>query len=179
MAEKRGTTSFLGDFGIIEGLHEADNLPQCVLEENPSLVTLRRVLSGNQKLVFLSTSFRINPEIVRRQERAEEILRASGVEYVKVDGANPEMKKRRDELFKTSGRRGVYPQFFVLDNDVYDGTEDINFIGEWDQIEAVNDASALPQETLAAHPAIQTWEAIIGPHVVEGVGSGSVARHAF
>ena len=175
LAEKLGTTSFLGDFGILDGLHDASSLPQSVLDANPSLVTLERVMAGNKKFVFLSTTYLINPDIARRQERAIEILASSGIEYETVDGSNPEMKTRRDELFKISGRRGVYPQFFVLDDDVYNGQEDVSFIGEWDDIEQVNDASGLPQAMLEAHPSIKTWDAIIGPRVVDGVGICTMA----
>eukprot|EP00977_Amphora_coffeiformis_P004935 scaffold1055_cov165-Amphora_coffeaeformis.AAC.9 len=176
LAEKKGTTSFLGDFGIIEGLHDADNLPSAVLEENPSLVTLKRVMGGShhRKLFFLTTSLHINKDVVRRQERAAQILQASGVPFETVDGSDPVTRERREALFKISGRRGVYPQFFVHDDDVFDKEETVNYIGDWEHIEAVNDASGLPENMLAAHPAIKTWNNIFGNRVVvEGVGSGS------
>ena len=126
MAEKKGTTSFLGDFGIVEGLHDADNLPPAVLEENPSLVTLKRVLGApfqHRKLVFLTTSLQINKNVVKRQERATQILQESGVAFEILDGSDPATKERREKLFKLSGRRGVYPQFFVYDDDMFDKEE--------------------------------------------------------
>lgn len=177
MAEKKGTTSFLGDFGIIEGLHEADCLPRSVLQENPSLVTLKKVMGGsNQRtLLVLSTSLQINRDVVQRQERAAKILEASGVRFEKLDGSDPLLKERREELFKISGRRGVYPQFFVYENDVFGKDEIVSFIGDWDRIEVLNDASGLPEDLLAAHPTIKTWENILGNRVVEEVGSGSAS----
>lgn len=162
----------------MERIHEADNLPSRVLEENPSLVTLKRVMEVDgpheRKLLFLSTSMRVNPEIVRRQERATEMIKQSGVPFEIIDGSNPQMKKQRDELFKISGRRGVYPQFYIYDTEFVDEDEEmVHFIGDWDHIEAINDASGLPQETLAAHPTIKTWQTILGNRFVEGVGSGA------
>jgi len=174
LAEKKGTTSFLGDFGIIEGLHDADNLPPAVLEENPSLVTLKRVMgaSRQRKIVFLTTSLHISKDVALRQERAARILQSSGVQFETVDGSDLGTKERREALFKISGRRGVYPQFFVYDDDVFDKEDNIHFLGDWDHIEALNDTSGLPEDMLAAHPTIKTWDNIFGNRVVEGVGSG-------
>ena len=63
---------------------------------------------------------------------------------------------RRNELFKLSGLRGVYPQFFVLE-----GEEELEFLGDWEKIEAINDASSLPQEILMNNPSIMTWDKVM------------------
>ena len=63
----------------------------------------------------------------------------------------------RNELFRLSGKRGVYPQFFVIH-----GEDKIEFIGDWEKIEALNDASGLPEEILDRNPEIMTWERILG-----------------
>jgi hypothetical protein len=49
----------------------------------------------------------------------------------------------------------MYPQFFLL------GEESVEFVGDFDTIEAMNDASALPCEILERHPEIMTWEKIL------------------
>jgi hypothetical protein len=64
---------------------------------------------------------------------------------------------RRNNLFKISGMRGVYPQFFLIHNE-----EKIEFLGDWEKIEAVNDASGLPDEVLERHPEILTWGKVMG-----------------
>ncbi len=61
----------------------------------------------------------------------------------------------RNKLFSISGRRGTYPQFFLL------GEESVEFVGDFETIEAMNDASALPCEILERHPEIMTWEKIL------------------
>lgn len=145
LALKRGSTSFLGDVGIISRLHDADSLPPTVLEKSPSLVTLSRCLEGNRKLVFLYTSLRISQAVVRRQEMAFRIIAAAGVDHELIDGADPALYARRDALFKKSGRRGVYPQFFVYDDDELeqDDEESVKYLGNLDQLERLNDASEL------------------------------------
>lgn len=176
MAEKKGTASFLGDFGILEGLHDADNLPLRVLEENPSLVTLKRVLAEAKdlRIVFLSTSLGINPTVTGRQNRATEMLEASGVAFEMVNGSDPSKRKEREKLFKISGRRGVYPQFFIFDPNDLGDEETVDFIGDWEHFEQMNDTEGLPEDTVVAHPNIRTWKSLLGnPPVVEGVGSGS------
>lgn len=63
----------------------------------------------------------------------------------------------RNELFRLSGLRAVYPQFFLIH-----GQDRIEFLGDWEKIEAVNDASGLPDEVLEKNPGIMTWEKVLG-----------------
>ena len=63
---------------------------------------------------------------------------------------------RRNELFRLSGKRGVYPQFFLMH-----GEDKIEFLGDWEKIEALNDASSLPDEILQQNPEIMTWEKVL------------------
>lgn len=51
-----------------------------------------------------------------------------------------------------SGLRAHYPQFFLVEPD-----GSLSFLGDWDRIEGVNDASGLPEEILNANPQILTW----------------------
>eukprot|EP00939_MAST-03C_sp_MAST-3C-sp1_P001725 g1725.t1 len=66
------------------------------------------------------------------QNMAKIILDGFQVRYELVDGALPEYKDRRNELFAISGKRGVYPQLFI--DDKYIGShaeiEDLNETGE-------------------------------------------------
>jgi hypothetical protein len=39
--------------------------------------------------------------------------------------------------------------------------EDVRFLGDWDDVEQINDASGLPPSLLAAHPSIKTWKTVL------------------
>jgi hypothetical protein len=56
-----------------------------------------------------------------------------------------------------SGIRGNYPQFFLVEKD-----GSVSFLGDWNRIEGVNDASGLPEEILEANPDITTWKTVLG-----------------
>ena len=64
---------------------------------------------------------------------------------------------RRNELFRMSGIRGNYPQFFLVEKD-----GSVSFLGDWNAIEEMNDASGLPLEILEANPGIPTWKTVLG-----------------
>lgn len=64
-------------------------------------------------------------------------------------------------LFKVSGIRANYPQFFF---EYEDGT--FEFIGNWEKVEGYSENSTLPQDILDAHPSIETWDTVFG-NVVE------------
>ena len=65
--------------------------------------------------------------------------------------------QRRNELFQISGIRGRYPQFFVVSEH-----GKITFLGDWDKLEAINDASSLPDDIIEANPQIVTWDRLFG-----------------
>jgi hypothetical protein len=67
---------------------------------------------------------------------------------------------RRDELFRISGKRGVYPQFFLVR--VEKASKTTTYLGDWEYVEAVNDASGYPDEILDNNPQIVTWDKVLG-----------------
>jgi hypothetical protein len=69
----------------------------------------------------------------------------------------PSITFRRNELFRMSGIRGNYPQFFLVEKD-----GSVSFLGNWNAIEEMNDASGLPEEILEANPGIPTWKTVLG-----------------
>jgi hypothetical protein len=91
------------------------------------------------------------------QSRALDWLASRKVPHTVVDGNNPEQREERDKLFVISGIRGNYPQFFF---ECQDGQ--INFFGNFDKIETLNETSGLPLELLAQHPELETWEKMFG-----------------
>lgn len=60
-------------------------------------------------------------------------------------------------MFKVSGIRANYPQFFFKDED-----GSFTFIGQWETIEGFNENSQLPGDILEANPQIDTWEKMFG-----------------
>jgi hypothetical protein len=79
-----------------------------------------------------------------------DILESKGLVVEKIDGALPENKELRDTLFGVSGKRGQYPQCFILSDGTY------RFVGLWEEFESLNECEELPQEVLDANPSIQT-----------------------
>ena len=52
------------------------------------------------------------------QNNSLSLLNARRVLYEVVDGADPAQVDRRNELFRISGIRGLYPQWFIHDDDL-------------------------------------------------------------
>jgi hypothetical protein len=75
-------------------------------------------------------------------------------DFSQIDGADPEHKIFRDELFLISGLRAKYPQCFLLTDGLY------RFVGLWDTIEKLVECDSIPREELAAHPEIETFTSV-------------------
>jgi hypothetical protein len=88
-----------------------------------------------RRIILLSSSTPINRLQDTNQERSLVLLKAHGIDYEVLDGADPDKKNLRDSLFAISGARGRYPQFFVLDDKGL-----ATFFGTFETIEDVNDA---------------------------------------
>ena len=94
---------------------------------------------GNaRRMVVLISSSLMNRGLEADQERAIVILHANGIEAEFVDGADPDTKEVRESLFGVSGLQGIYPQFFLVEDDGM--TE---FFGDFQEIEQLNDAGEL------------------------------------
>ena len=68
---------------------------------------------------------------------------------------DPEQREVRNKLFGISGIRGNYPQFFF---ELEDGT--LNFFGNFEKIEELNETNDIPKELLDQHPEIATWDKV-------------------
>lgn len=150
-------TKFLGDFDEVEAINDASSLSTEVLEANPSLLTWERVLSeGDSEVVLLESSTPGNVKTIQCQKRAQMLLSSRGIPYYTIDGANPINKANRDVLFDISGIRAKYPQFFVSRN-----ATRTTILGDWETVEAITDATNLPEEFLEANPSIMTWDKVL------------------
>jgi hypothetical protein len=81
-------------------------------------------------------------EQMPKQKRIMTIFQGLNVVPELVDGANPEQKDRRNDLFRLSGHRVYeYPQFFVMDD-----RGNTRYFGDYETIELLNDCGTLVDE---------------------------------
>lgn len=118
------------------------------------------------RMLILTSSMSMSREIAQQQERAVTLLRAKGIEFETLDGALAVNKTRRNELFALSGLRAHYPQFFL----VHEGNDEksLTFFADWETLEAINDASKMPEHILDANPSILTWDRALGVLTAQG-----------
>lgn len=95
------------------------------------------------RLVLLLTSLSIKRDQVANQKLMQTILESQ--EFLEVDlldGADPQHKLRRNELFEISGLRANYPQLFVMA-----GTK-VRFVGDLERVQQLNDNGLLTHAEL-------------------------------
>jgi hypothetical protein len=110
-------------------------------------------------ILMLITNMGMNRTQVQNQQRATMMLNALNISYETIDGSDPESKDIRNELFKLSDMRGMYPQFFII-TESNDEEPQTKFLGDFETIEGINDSSSLPTEILDANPTLLTWDRI-------------------
>mmetsp|Transcript_7565 Transcript_7565/g.11253 ORF Transcript_7565/g.11253 Transcript_7565/m.11253 type:complete len:149 (-) Transcript_7565:203-649(-) len=96
------------------------------------------------------------------QNNSLSLLNARRVLYEVVDGADPAQVDRRNELFRISGIRGLYPQWFIHDDDLALERPRTTYVGDWEAISLVNDCDDIPKEVLDKNPQIVTWNKMFG-----------------
>ena len=111
----------------------------------------------SKRLLVLVSNSQFNRKSSADSSRAMTMLALKNLPYEIVDGMDPAQKERRNELFDLSGRRGVYPQFFLVSS----VTEETTVVGDMETIDGINDCSAMPAELLEANPGIVTWERLL------------------
>jgi hypothetical protein len=145
----------------------------------------------NARILMLMSTF--GRSQLMHQERAMMLFESMGIPYETIDGSAPNRKDERNALFQLSGLRGIYPQFFLVqqqggaDTDVADaGAETttgdnhddddgsnavLSVIGNYDAIEGINEASSLPTDVLLNNPEILTWDRLMGKTKSERLAS--------
>mmetsp|Transcript_32455 Transcript_32455/g.59860 ORF Transcript_32455/g.59860 Transcript_32455/m.59860 type:complete len:154 (+) Transcript_32455:320-781(+) len=91
------------------------------------------------------------------QTKAQDWFHTRKVPHTVIDGMDPAQREIRNKLFEISGIRGNYPQFFF---EFEDGA--INFLGNFDKVDDLNETTGLPAEILAQHPDLETWDKMFG-----------------
>ena len=120
---------------------------------------------GGKRLICLLSNGVADRTQAHRQLQALNILQVRQTPHEVVDGMDPAQRHIRDELFRISGVRGNYPQFFVerqVDNG-YGGTiRSVEFWGNYDTFENLNEVDSLPPHLLLANPEVETWDNVFG-----------------
>ncbi|GMI50560.1 hypothetical protein ScalyP_jg450, partial [Parmales sp. scaly parma] len=97
--------------------------------------------------------------------RATDLLIAHKVDYILIDGEDPNSTSRRDELFSISGVRGNYPQFFIItehpESLTFRQSFTTAFLGGWEKIEQLNEARDIDKATRLANPEIETLDMLL------------------
>jgi len=120
---------------------------------------------GGQRLICLLSNGVADRAQAHRQLHALNMLRARETPHQVVDGMDPAQRRRRDELFRISGIRGNYPQFFVerqVDNGYGGSKSRLEFWGSYDRMEQLNEVDSLPPDVLLANPQVETWDSVFG-----------------
>ena len=97
---------------------------------------------GGPFVLLLVSGIAVDVATRAQQQRSVALLQARGVAFETVDGAEPEHRATRDRLFAISGRRGAYPQFFVVGEEEGGSDGAPRFVGLWDAIERLNECDA-------------------------------------
>ena len=158
----------LGDDITTEGRDDHDEV------NNASATEESIEVQPNQKrsVLALVSEGVIDRVQASNQRRALFLLDARKVPYEKVDGMDPAQREVRDGLFDLAGFGGSddgngdgdtpakkrkpvsYPQFFFV------GDGAVSYVGDFERLLSLNDASDIPREILDQHPELETWERV-------------------
>ena len=106
-------------------------------------------------MVLLSTTTGSRRQSTQ-QERAISMLEALEIPFETLNCTLPENKERRDNYFELSGIRGDFPQFFLR----HGSEETPTFLGQFEDIEGINEKSNWPPESLEKND--KTWDSVMG-----------------
>lgn len=115
--------------------------------------------SQTRILVLVSTTSGSRRQL-SQQERSIAMLEALEIPFETLNCTMPEHRARRDAYFEQSGVRGEFPQFFLLRGDNNKKDSNSIFLGQFDDMEACNENSNMPNESLKEDDL--TWDKIMG-----------------
>ena len=133
------------------------------------------------RVLLLHSSTCSTKTVEGHQRRLRDLLHAKRVPFEEIDGSDATFRAARDVLWKSSGKRALYPQLFILRpgaaevgasngageggfEGLADAADRIEFVGAWEPIdggaeglEAMCEADDIPAELLDANPSIRTF----------------------
>jgi len=145
-----GTMKFFGDFDTLAHYNDTGTLAAQIggsatprqSENSAPGVAPKSTLNGS-KLLMLISSMSGSLEVSTNQNLMQNIVKGLYLppeEIEIIDGCEPSVKDRRNELFGISGIRAKYPQLFLVKGD---GTT--LFVGNFDDISYLHDTNTLSQ----------------------------------
>ncbi|KAJ8609499.1 hypothetical protein CTAYLR_005463 [Chrysophaeum taylorii] len=138
-----------------EAARTEEAIPGPPVDASPATVSTAAVAkvkkaSPESHAILLFTSVPASTVIEGHQTFIRQTFNGRKIPFKELDGMDMSKKEERNKLFGISGLRGAYPQVFVnLDGE-------ITFIGDFDQINELNDCDELPKDILDANPGIPT-----------------------
>ena len=114
--------------------------------------------SSTRIMMLLSTTSGSRRQL-SQQERSIAMLEALEIPFETLNCAMPEFREQRDEFFDISGVRGDFPQFFLINPPQDNGATTV-YLGQFPDIERVNEQSNLPKADL--NDSHVTWDSIFG-----------------
>ena len=116
--------------------------PEAAPEQAPPLARSGSSAVGGEKHVLMLVSEQsLSRDQLDRQDKARVLLENVGVAFYEINGADPEQRDKRNELFKLSGKWGKYPQFFLVDLD-----GNTSFWGDWEDLEQSHERGTLEKD---------------------------------
>ena len=150
-------TLFWGDFEAFQSANDSKLLasqlggtvatPPATNEECPPLKTDSDG-SQRQKILVLVSLQSFDREVTQNQNNSISVLRAHGLSFETLDGADQANRDRRNELFEISGLRAKYPQFFIVDEN------QTTFWGDWKKFQTSNENKSLATDLLGSTPKV-------------------------
>ena len=131
-----------------------DTTVQSVMLPVPSSTSNSNELVQQPRVVVLMSTMSWDA----KTNRMIDLFNGKKILVEKVDGAAPEEKELRDQLFLLSEKRGKYPQCFLKRGDI--DAPQYEFIGTWEQIQDLLESESIPNEFLVLHPEIPTFSKV-------------------
>ncbi|CAJ1962617.1 unnamed protein product [Cylindrotheca closterium] len=125
-----------------------------------STTTQTSIVNINAHLLLLISNLSGNRKQDSNQSQLMQVVRSKGFSRLPIqtlDGSDPEVKERRDELFGISGLRAKYPQLFLVVETPkvsflplsWMGTKSRTiFLGDYDTIQAMEKDGSLTEATI-------------------------------
>jgi hypothetical protein len=150
LKQQDGTTSFVGNFEMIEYMNETGALGGLISQAGDNVSRPRdktiasadgtTIVHGKSLVVLLSTTSG-NSVQKANQDRALVMLDSRRIRPEILDGSDQSIKDLRNHLFGVSGIRGRYPQFFLRRVE----TCEYSFFGTFETLESLNDNGRLEE----------------------------------
>jgi hypothetical protein len=150
LKQQDGTTSFVGNFEMIEYMNETGALGGLISQAGDNVSRPRdktiasadgtTIVHGKSLVVLLSTTSG-NSVQKANQDRALVMLDSRRIRPEILDGSDQSIKDLRNHLFGVSGILGRYPQFFLRRVE----TCEYSFFGTFETLESLNDNGRLEE----------------------------------